>query len=297
MFDVMERLVFCGSYVALVTPMLATGEVDYTAMLGLVDWHLSSGSDGLVILGTTGEAASLTSYERHKIIKSIVSYVDKRIPVIVGAGAQSTHGTISLTLEAKSLGADAVLLVTPCYVKPTQKGLIEHFRAVAQQCDIPQILYNVPSRSGVDLLPEAVLELSREDNIVGIKDATANLDRLQQMLVVNKNKKEMAFFSGDDATSLEFMKLGGDGVISVAANIAPLEMKQLCDSARSKDYNIANKINISLNDLYSALFCESNPIPVKWMLYKMKRISLQLRLPLTPLDDRFHAVCLRAAIK
>lgn len=282
---------FYGSLVALITPMLANGDIDYTALEALIDWHIASGTDGLVVLGTTGEAASMSASERRLVIETTLSRVRGSIPVIVGTGMQGTRATIALTQEAQQLGADGALLVTPSYVKPTQRGLYQHFQAIAQACTIPQILYNVPSRTACDLLPETVLQLSHEKHIVGIKDATADLTRLKAMLSAKDN---LVFLSGDDATAKEFMLQGGSGVISVVANVAPDVMKRLCDNARSGDQVQANETDAVLAPLCQVLGIESNPIPVKFMLHQMRRISKSLRLPLTELDDKFQPTCLAA---
>jgi 4-hydroxy-tetrahydrodipicolinate synthase len=277
---------FHGSLVALITPMHEAGSIDFSALEKLVDWHIDNKTDGLVILGTTGESATVEHHERNKMIRAVIERVDHRIPVIVGTGSNATKQTIELTQEAMELGADAVLLVTPYYNKPTPEGLYQHYRAVAKAVPIPQIMYNVPGRTCCDLLPATVARLAEFPNIIGLKEATGNLDRLKQLLALNI---KMDFFSGDDATAMEFMLMGGKGVISVAANVVPREFHDLCVAAMSKDRDQAEKINAALIDLYGVLFVETNPIPTKWILEKMGLIHAGIRLPLTPLSARHYA--------
>ncbi len=277
---------FHGSLVALITPMHEEGSIDFPSIEKLVDWHLENKTDGLVILGTTGEAATVEHSERNKMIRCVIERVNHRIPVIVGTGTNATKHTIELTKEAMELGADAVLLVTPYYNKPTQEGLYQHYRAIAKAVPIPQILYNVPGRTCCDLLPATVARLSEFANIIGLKEATGNLDRLKQLFDLNI---KMDFFSGDDATAMEFMLMGGKGVISVAANVVPRAFHDLCVAAMKKDRQSAEKINATLIDLYRVLFIETNPIPTKWILEKMGLIHLGIRLPLTPLSAQHHA--------
>ena len=277
---------FHGSLVALITPMHEEGSIDFSALEKLVDWHLENKTDGLVILGTTGESATVEHHERNKMIRAVIERVNHRIPVIVGTGTNVTKQTIELTQEAMELGADAVLLVTPYYNKPTQEGLYQHYRAIAKAVPIPQILYNVPGRTCCDLLPATVARLAEFSNIVGLKEATGNLDRLKQLLDLNI---KMDFFSGDDATAMEFILMGGKGVISVAANVAPRVFHDLCAAAMTKDRENAEKINATLLDLYRVLFIETNPIPTKWILEKMGLIHAGIRLPLTPLSSQHHA--------
>lgn len=277
---------FHGSLVALITPMHEEGSIDFPALEKLVDWHIENKTDGLVILGTTGESATVEHHERNKMIRAVIERVNHRIPVIVGTGTNVTKQSIELTQEAMELGADAVLLVTPYYNKPTQEGLYQHYRAIAKAVPIPQILYNVPGRTCCDLLPETVARLAEFANIIGLKEATGNLDRFKQLLDLNI---KMDFFSGDDATAMEFMLMGGKGVISVAANVVPREFHELCVAARKKDRENAEKINATLLDLYRVLFIETNPIPTKWILEKMGLIHSGIRLPLTPLSAQHHA--------
>ncbi len=277
---------FHGSLVALITPMHADGSIDYTNLEKLIDWHIKNKTDGLVILGTTGESATIENNERREIIKCAVARARHKMPVIVGTGTNATRHTIELTRDAMSLGADAVLLVTPYYNKPTQEGLFQHFSAIAKAVPIPQILYNVPGRTCCDLLPETISRLSQYANIIGVKEATGDLNRLKKLLSLNL---KMDFFSGDDPTAMEFMLLGGKGVISVAANVAPKLCHDLCGAALKGDRATAEKINQSLQDLYRALFIETNPIPTKWTLTKMGLIQSGIRLPLTPLSLPHHA--------
>lgn len=278
---------FHASLVALITPMHEEGSIDFPSLEKLVDWHIENQTDGLVILGTTGESATIEPQERHQIIRCVIERVHHRIPVIVGTGTNNTQQSIALTEEAMEQGADAVLLVTPYYNKPTQEGLYQHYRAIAQAVPIPQILYNVPGRTGCDLLPETVLRLADFSNIVGLKEATGNLNRLKKLLDL---KIKMDFYSGDDATAMEFMLMGGRGVISVAANIVPKKCHDLCVAALAPDREKAEKINASLIDLYTVLFIESNPIPAKWLLQKMGLIHTGIRLPLTPLSIQHHQI-------
>lgn len=276
---------FHGSIVALVTPMREDGEIDYAALTKLVDWHLENQTDGLVILGTTGESATVEMAERDKIIKQVVNQVAERVPVIIGTGANSTRHSIELTQHAMETGADAALLVTPYYNKPTQEGLYQHFKAVADAVPIPQILYNVPGRTACDLLPETVQRLADIGNIVAIKEATGDIERLQQLLALGI---DIDMLSGDDATAMEFMLRGGKGVISVVANVVPQDVHELCTAALQGDRAKAEAINQRLSDLVQQLFAESNPIPTKWALQEMGMIGAGIRLPLTVLNDQFH---------
>ena len=276
-----------GSLVALVTPMNDDQSIDYDALSELIEWHSHTGTDGLVILGTTGESATVTPTERRELISFVRSHITDHCALIVGTGSSSTQVALSLTQEAYDLGADAALLVTPCYVKPTQQGLYAHYKYIADHCDCPQILYNVPSRSGCDLLSSTVAQLAQLPNVVGLKDATGDLDRLQELLAI---KSDIVLLSGDDATAAEFMLAGGHGVISVSANVVPDTIKQLCDAASKGDVNVTQELNQSLATLNQALFVESNPIPVKWLLSRMQKIKPTLRLPLTLLSQDFHTL-------
>lgn len=277
---------FHGSLVALITPMHVDGSIDFLSFEKLIDWHIENETNGLVLLGTTGESATIETAERREMIRLAVARVRNKMPVIVGAGSNATQHTIALTQEAMSLGADAVLLVTPYYNKPTQEGLFQHYRAVAKAVPIPQILYNVPGRTCCDMQPETVLRLSQFANIVAVKDATGDLNRLKKMVSMDL---KMDFFSGDDETAMEFMLQGGQGVISVAANVVPSIFRQLCTAALQGDRANATKFNNMLSDLYNALFIETNPIPTKWALFKMGLIQSGIRLPLTALSLQHHS--------
>lgn len=275
-----------GSMVALVTPMHADGSLDWEALERLLDWHLEQGTHAIAAVGTTGESATLDIPEHLEVIRRVVQQVAGRVPVIAGTGANSIHEAMTLTRGAKEAGADACLLVTPYYNKPTQEGLFLHHQYIAQHVAIPQFLYNVPGRTAVDMLPETVAKLAKIDNIIGIKDATASMQRLQdtQALV----DKDFVFLSGDDATSLEFMELGGHGEISVTANVAPKAVAQMCERALAGDFEAARAIDKRIMGLHRALFLESNPIPVKWALARMGLISSGIRLPMTPLSTQYH---------
>lgn len=275
---------FHRSIVALVTPMQENGAIDYASLQVLVEWHIANRTDGLVILGTTGESATVEAWERRKIIQRVVNQVHNRIPVIVGTGSNSTAHTIAQTKEAMELGADAALIVTPYYNKPTQEGLFQHFSAVAEKAPLPQILYNVPSRTGCDLLPETVLRLSKHGNIIGIKEATGDVSRVAQL-----SGAGMDLISGDDETASAFMSAGGHGVISVVANVAPGLMHFLCLAALKKDSSEVEAHDQRLKGLYKSLFCEANPIPVKWALSEMGLIKSGIRLPLTELSAAYHS--------
>lgn len=277
---------FQGSMVALVTPMHSSGSIDYLALEKLIAWHIEQGTDGLVILGTTGESVTIDFAERREIIQCALSCVKGRVPVIVGTGSNATQHAIEFTKQAMQLGADATLLVTPYYNKPTQEGLFQHYRAIAKAVAIPQILYNVPGRTACDLLPQTVARLSAFSNIIGIKEATGNVDRLKALKALNI---PMDFYSGDDFTALPFMLAGGHGVISVVANVVPALTAQLCKAALTQDLDTAKRIDAQLQPLARALFIESNPIPTKWLLEKMGFIQSGIRLPLTTLSAVHHA--------
>lgn len=277
---------FRGSMVALVTPMFADGSLDHEAMARLVDWHIEQGTQAIVAVGTTGESATLDEKEHCRLIREIVDLANGRIPVIAGTGANSTREAIDLTRCALEGGADACLLVTPYYNKPTQEGLYLHHKAIAEAVPIPQILYNVPGRTACDMLPDTVKRLAAISNIVGIKEATGDLRRLAELRQLCGD--ELDLYSGDDATGLEFLLGGGKGVISVTANVVPQAMQQMCAAALSGDRRSAEVINNRLMPLHKDLFVEANPIPVKWALYEMGMIQEGIRLPLTPLSVRFH---------
>ena len=283
-----------GSLVALVTPMEPDGSIDREGLRRLIDFHIEEGTDGIVSVGTTGESATLDEDEHLEVIRLTIEQVQGRIPVIAGTGANSTTEAISLTRKAKQVGADACLLVTPYYNKPTQEGLFLHHSAIAEAVDIPQILYNVPGRTACDMLPETVARLSKVPNIVGIKEATGNLERARA--IISMCGPDFLLYSGDDATSGEFCLLGGHGVISVTANVAPRLMHQLCEFARRGDRAQVDAIDGKLSGLHRDLFIESNPIPVKWALAEMGLIGSGIRLPLTWLSQACHEP-LRAALR
>lgn len=285
---------FTGSLVAIVTPMFEDGRLDLDALKKLIDFHVDAGTDGIVIVGTTGESPTVNVDEHCLLIKTTVEYVAKRVPVIAGTGANSTAEAIELTAKAKSLGADACLLVAPYYNKPSQEGLYQHFKAVAEAVAIPQILYNVPGRTGCDLSNDTVVRLAQVPNIVGIKDATGGIERGTDLLL--RVPADFAVYSGDDATSLALMLLGGKGVISVTANVAPQLMHDMCVHALNGDIAAAKAANAKLFALHQKLFIEANPIPVKWVLQQMGLIATGIRLPLVNLSSQYHEV-LRSAMK
>lgn len=278
---------FRGSIVALITPMRADGAIDDTSLARLVDFHVEAGTSAIVAVGTTGESATLDEEEHCAVIRRTLELAAGRIPVIAGTGANSTREAIVLTRCAKEAGAQAALLVTPYYNKPTQEGLYLHYRAVAEAVDIPQILYNVPGRTACDLLPETVARLAPIENIVGIKDATGDLARVACLRA--SCGADFALYSGDDATACEFMLLGGDGVISVTANLAPRAMQQMCVAALAGEREQAEAINRQLDALHHDLFVQSNPIPVKWGACEMGLCPKGIRLPLTWLSEEHHA--------
>lgn len=275
-----------GSMVALITPMTATGEVDWDSLRDLVEWHLKQGTHAIVAMGTTGESATLSVDEHMCVVKAVVDRVAGRIPVIAGTGANSTSEAVELTEKAKQVGADACLLVTPYYNKPTQEGLYQHYKHVAESVDIPQILYNVPGRTGVDMTAETVLRLAQIKNIVGVKEATGDIDRAKQ--IIDQAPAEFAIYSGDDETAVELMLAGGHGDISVTANVAPKQLSKLCQLAVDGKTTEARELQNSLMPLHSAMFVESNPIPVKWAVAEMGLAQHGLRLPMTSLDARYH---------
>ena len=283
-----------GSIVAIVTPMLEDGSVDWKGLEKLVEWHIEQGTNSIVAVGTTGEASTLSMAEHTQVIKEIIRVANKRIPIIAGTGANSTREAIELTQEAKELGADAALLVTPYYNKPTQEGLYQHYKAIAESVELPIILYNVPGRTGVDMQNETVIRLAGIKNIVGIKDATGDVARGQKLIEGLKDKA-MTVYSGDDATAYQLIALGAKGNISVTANVAPKEMSEVCASALAGDSTKAEQLNSKVAILHDVLFCESNPIPVKWALHEMKLIGTGIRLPLTPLAEQYRTT-LREAL-
>ena len=287
-----------GSLVALVTPMLPNGDIDYQSLEKLIDWHIQQGTDGIVSVGTTGESATLNVKEHLEVLAFTIKYVDRRIPVIAGTGANSTIEAIELTSEAKRLEADHVLLVTPYYNKPNQKGLISHYSAIADAVNISQILYNVPSRTACDLLPSTVAILSNHKNITGIKEAVADEIRIKELVAISKDvNNEFLIFSGDDPTFMKSLLLGTHGVISVSANVSPNTHSQICAAVRNGELEKAKKINDINTNLYRLMFVESNPIPVKWALYKMNMIKNSIRSPLIELDETFHKEIVSEMIK
>ena len=282
-----------GSIVALVTPMVPdTLDVDWEALERLVEWHIDQQTHALVAVGTTGESATLSVEEHSRVIKFMVDISQNRIPVIAGTGANCTREAIELTEAAKKAGADACLLVTPYYNKPTQEGLYQHYKAIAEAVDIDQILYNVPSRTACDMLPETALRLSEISNIVGIKEATGDLDRAAWL--IDNSPKDFAIYSGDDHTARELMLLGGHGDISVTANVVPKEMSRMCEAALNGDAEQALDIDKQLLGLHDAMFVESNPIPVKWAVSQLGLINDAIRLPLTQLSKANQVKVLQA---
>jgi len=278
-----------GSIVALVTPMYENGAIDKESLKKLVEFHIGQGTDALVAVGTSGESATLNEDEHCDIIKCVVDYVGGRIPVIAGTGANSTTEATALTLKAKQVGADACLLVTPYYNKPTQEGLFLHYKAIAEAVDIPQILYNVPGRTACDMLPETVGRLSHISNIVGVKEATGELSRVKQ--IRDLTGSDFAIYSGDDATSREFCLLGGNGTITVTGNVAPRLVHEMILAAMAGNNETALAIDTKLSALHKNLFIQSNPIPVKWAVAEMGLMGKGIRLPLTWLtEDCFEAV-------
>ncbi len=278
---------FHGSMVAIITPMAEDGSVDYAAMKKLIDFHIEQGTDAIVSVGTTGESATLDGQEHCDVIARTITYVAGRIPVIAGTGANSTTEAIALTRCAKQSGADACLLVTPYYNKPTQEGLYQHFKAVAEAVDIPQILYNVPGRTACDMLPETVARLAVVPNIIGIKEATGDLSRLHR--IQELCPADFKIYSGDDATGCEFLLQGGHGVISVTANVAPGLMHEMVSLALAGERDAAQAADARLVGLHKALFVESSPIPVKWAVHRMGLAGRGIRLPLTWLSSSAEA--------
>lgn len=278
--------------VALVTPMHENGRIDLDSLAKLVEFHVENGTDAIIAVGTTGESATLNEEEHCQTIIHIVEMSNNRVPVIAGTGANSTDEAIKLTHCAMEAGADACLLVTPYYNKPTQEGLYQHYKSIAESVAIPQILYNVPGRTAVDMLPETVIRLAEIPNIIGIKEATGDLERARQIMQACGDKLDV--YSGDDASAMELILMGGKGDISVTANIEPKMMHQMCSAALAGDRETAEAINNKLNILHSKLFVESNPIPVKWALYDMGLIHAGIRLPLTVLNTQYHEIVRQA---
>ncbi len=283
-----------GSIVAIVTPMHPDGSLDLDGFKALLDWHVEQGTDAVVVVGTSGESATLSVAEHCELIKVAVGHVGKRIPVIAGAGGNSTTEAIELTRFAKEVGAAAALSVVPYYNKPTQEGLYQHFRKIAESVDIPIIVYNVPGRTVADLSNDTVLRLAEVPGIVGIKDATADIGR--GISLVARAPEHFAVYSGDDASAVALMLMGGRGNVSVSANVIPKAMHQLCTAALAGDAGLARSWQKRTLALHSALFVEANPIPVKWALHQMGRIGSGIRLPLTPLAPQYHEP-VRAAMR
>ena len=282
-----------GSIVAIVTPMFEDGSLDRDSLRKLLDWHIAEGTDGIVIVGTTGESATVSPEEHCELVKLAVDHIGGRIPVIAGTGGNSTAEAIALTRHAKEVGADASLQVVPYYNRPTQEGMYRHFRTIAESVDLPIILYNVPGRTVADMANETVARLAPIENIVGIKDATGNIGRgIELLKMVDKS---FAVYSGDDPTAMTLMFCGGAGNISVTANVAPRAMHELCAAAMAGDIARAVEINNRVLDLHGKLFVEPNPVPVKWALAEMGKMPAGLRLPLAPLSAQYHET-VRAAL-
>lgn len=283
-----------GSIVALVTPMFDNGDVDKNSLKKLVEFHIQQGTDAIVVMGTTGESATLNESEHIDVVKSVVNYVARRIPVIAGTGANSTSEAIVLTKAAQQVGVDACLLVTPYYNKPTQEGLYLHYKAIAEAVDIPQILYNVPSRTACDMLPETIGRLAKIEQIIGVKEASGDLSRVA--VIRDLSGDNFALYTGDDATSCEFCLLGGNGAVTVSGNVAPQLMHKMMSAAINGERATAISLDANLRGLHTQLFIQSNPIPVKWAVAEMGLIHRGIRLPLTWLtEDCFAQV--RAAMQ
>ena len=290
-----EEKVIIGSIVALVTPMHSGSlAIDWSSLGALVEWHIAEGTNAIVAVGTTGESATLSVSEHASVIEFIVKKVAGRVPVIAGTGANSTAEAIHLTQTAKEVGADACLLVTPYYNKPTQSGLYQHFRAISEAVDIDQILYNVPGRTACDMIPDTVIALSNLINIIGIKEATGDLSRVPVLL--RDCADGFAVYSGDDATARELMQMGGHGDISVTANVVPKLMSEMCTAAMGGNFERAKELDLVLSDLHSGLFVEANPIPVKWAVSQMGMIENVLRLPMTSLSKEHLTTVSRAML-
>ena len=270
-----------GSIVALVTPLFEDGNVDYDSLRKLIDWHIAEGTNCIGVVGTTGESPTVSVEEHCEIIRVAVEQSAGRVPVMAGAGANSTREAIALSQFAKKVGADCTLQVVPYYNKPTQEGIYQHFKAIVEAVDIPVVLYNVPGRTVADMLPETALRLAQLPGVIGIKEATGNLDRAAWL--IKQAPKGFSIFSGDDPTAVHLMTMGGHGNISVTANVAPRDMAELCKAAMAQDAKRAIELHMKLLPLHKQLFVEPNPIPVKWALAHMGKIGGALRLPLTPL--------------
>ena len=283
-----------GSLVAIVTPMFEDGSLDLQRLRALIDFHIREGSNGIVIVGTTGESPTVDFEEHCLLIRTAVDHAAGRVPIIAGTGANSTREAIELSAYARQAGADMSLSVVPYYNKPTQEGLYRHFRAIAEAVDLPQILYNVPGRTVADMQNDTALRLAQIPNIVGLKDATGSMERGAELL--RRAPKNFAVYSGDDGTGLALLMLGAHGVISVTANVAPRLMQELCTAVFAGDFPRARSLNNKLLGLHRHLFVEANPIPAKWVLQQMALIEGGIRLPLTPLSSSFHDL-LRGAME
>ena len=277
---------FKGSMAAIITPMHEDGSIDKEALADLVEWHIQNKTDAIIATGTTGESVTLDPDELFEVISLVVKQAAGRVPVIAGTGSNSTRTVIKLSKDAKRAGVNALLIVTPYYNKPTQNGLFEHYKLIAEQVDLPVIIYNVPSRTACDILPETVEKLSKIKNIIGIKEATGKVDRALD--IIRRCGPSFEVYSGDDATALDLMLHGAKGVISVTANVAPRKMFDMCDAALTGNHALATKLNLELMGLHQQLFLESNPIPTKWALQTMGKIKSGIRLPLLPLDSKYH---------
>jgi 4-hydroxy-tetrahydrodipicolinate synthase len=277
-----------GSIVAIVTPMHEDGSVDYPTLRALIDWHVAEGTDCIGVVGTTGESPTVSTEEHCEIIRAAVEHAAGRVPIMAGCGSNSTHEAIELSRYAKQVGADCTLQVVPYYNKPTQEGQYLHFKALAEAVDIPLVLYNVPGRTGADLLPETALRLAQVPGVIGIKEATGNIERAAWL--VKQAPKGFSIYSGDDGTAIALMLLGGHGNVSVTANVAPRAMHELCMAAVAGDAKRAAEIHLKLLPLHKQLFCEPNPIPVKWALQRLGRCGGTLRSPMTPLSAALQPV-------
>lgn len=284
---------FSGSLVAIVTPF-SKGKFDERAMADLIEFHIANGTQGIVPCGTTGESATLTPQEHERVVAVTVDVVNKRIPVIAGTGSNSTDEAIIFTKHAKAVGADGALLITPYYNKPTQEGLFRHFEAVAKAVNLPQILYNIPGRTSINMLPDTTARLSQIPNIIGIKEGSGSLQQVSE--IIHRSKPGFLVLSGDDPLTLPMMALGGKGVITVTANVAPSDMSNMVSAALKGDYERARTLHFKLTPLFGVLFLETNPIPVKAALAMMGKMSEEVRLPLTPLADEYRPK-LREALK
>ena len=282
---------YYGSTVAIITPMHEDDSIDYPALESLIDFHIESGTTAIVSVGTTGESATLPMKEHIEILEHTVKYAKKRIPIIAGTGANSTKEALELTIEAKRVGADCCLLVTPYYNKPTQEGLYKHYKKIAEAVDIAQILYNVPSRTAVNMSVDTIVRLAEIDNIIGIKDATGDMNVIKDLKT--RCPAEFLLLTGDDATAVDFILLGGHGGISVTANIVPKELQKIYLLALSGKTKEAKELNNQIAIFHKNLFLESNPIPVKWALYKMKKCKDVIRMPLTILDPTYQNIILK----